>query len=84
MAFNHPALQNIGPQGGPAPRLWSYNAGDDNRAAVVASGYFNDAWRDLKVRDVIFVAADDHPVILAVAGITGAGVVTTERLDAVT
>lgn len=81
MAYTHPSLSSLSPQG-IGPRLWSYDSGSDNRAAVVASGYFNAAAQDLKIRDVIFVKASDHPVILAVANISG-GVVTTTRLDSV-
>lgn len=81
MAYND-SLSNIGPQG-TRPRLWSYDSLTDNRAAVVASGYFNPAAEKLQIRDVILVKASDQPVILAVANITSAGVVTTTRLDAV-
>ena len=82
MAYVHPGLSSLSPQGA-GPRLWSYDSGADNRAAVVASGYFNLAALDLKVRDVIFVDASDHPVIVAVAAISGSNVVTTTRLDSI-
>lgn len=77
MAFDRTnyATSDIG-QGSGAPKIGSYITGTDNKAAVVASGYFNGIADSVKAGDFILVDASDGPIVVAVAAVT-AGVVTT-------
>jgi hypothetical protein len=75
MAYSHPSLQRIGPAGA-RPVMWTYDSGDDNLAAVTASGYFDGAADDLQVGDIVFVKASNGNIIHAISG-NSAGVVTT-------
>lgn len=69
-----------------APAVFSYKSADAV-TAVAASGYFNEVANMLLPGDLIFVAvvsgeAATGCTMLAVAGITEAGVVTTKQLSA--
>jgi hypothetical protein len=75
MAFNLQKLENHSGSGA-GPKLWSYNAGSDARAAVIASGYFNLAASLLSVGDMIYVKGANANFITAVVSNT-AGVVAT-------
>jgi hypothetical protein len=75
MAYSHPSLQRIG-SAGDRPVLWTYNSGTDNLAAVTASGYFNDAAKELQVGDVVLVMASDGVIFHRIATNNGT-VVTT-------
>ena len=77
MAFSRTdyATSGIG-QGNGAPTISTYITAADNKAAVIASGYFNDIANELSAGDFIAVKASDGSVLVAVAAIT-AGVVTT-------
>jgi len=67
-----------------APRIFSYNSGGDNLAAVKVSGYFNDVAKSdiapgygLLSGDFILVDASDGQSILFVAVVPATGVTTT-------
>ena len=79
MAFTLKNLENHGGSGA-GKKLWTYTT-TDNRAAVTASGYFNDAAGILSANDLIYVNSSDVTFNAVVAAIT-AGVVTTEALGA--
>jgi hypothetical protein len=66
---------------GSGPKLWSYDSGSDNRAAVKGSNYFNDAANMLSVGDRIAVHATDFDFDCHVSAIS-AGVVTIAAVDA--
>jgi len=80
MAFNIRNLENHAGSGG-GVKLWSYDAGDDNRAAVKGAGYFNDAAAMLAVGDRIAVHATDFDFDCHVSA-NAAGVVTIAAVDA--
>lgn len=66
-----------------APRQFNYNSGADNIAAVIASGYFDEAavltgGLGLKDKDLIYVQASDGERFLAMA-VSGTGVATVTR-----
>jgi len=79
MAFSLKNLENHGGSGA-GMKLWSYTT-TDNRAAVKASGYFNDAAGLVSANDLIYVNSSDVNFQAVVAAVT-AGVVTTEALGA--
>ena len=79
MAFTIANLENHGGSGA-GKKMWSYTTAD-NRAAVTASGYFNDAAGLLSANDLIYVNSSDVNFHAVVAAVT-AGVVTTEALGA--
>lgn len=64
-------------------RVWTYFHPTDNVAAIVASGYFNDATEELRQGDVILAVGvlDTAPVLtsVAVTSATGAATVTTVK-----
>lgn len=64
-------------QGSNAPKLYTYRTTADNKAAVIASGYFNGVYERLEAGDFILVSASDGDLIVSVANVTTAGVVTT-------
>lgn len=80
MAFALKNLENHSGSGA-GMKIWSYTTGD-NRAAVTASGYFNDAALVLSANDLIYVNSSDVNFLAVVAAISSAGVVTTEALGA--
>jgi len=80
MAFQRRRLENHGGSGG-GLRIWSYRPAGDNRAAVKAANYFNDARDVLSVRDVIIVGATDQTFMGQVSAISTAGVVTFSALQ---
>ena len=63
--------------GSNAPKINSYRTTADNKAAVIASGYFNGVNKQLQAGDFILVSASDGDVVASVANVTTAGVVTT-------
>ena len=77
MAFDRTnyATSGIG-QGSGAPKFSTYITSADNKAAVIASGYFDGIADELSAGDFIGVKASDGSVLVAVAAVT-AGVVTT-------
>ena len=79
MAFNLNGLENHSGSGG-GVKLFSYNAGADNKAAVKAGGYFNSAAGLLTVGDRIMVHASNADFDAHVSAIS-AGVVTIAAID---
>lgn len=77
MAFDKSqfATADLG-MGSNAPKINSYRTSTDNKAAVIASGYFNDISKQLQAGDFIMVSASDGDVVASVAAVTS-GVVTT-------
>ncbi len=57
MAYTHPNLQRIGPANSNYPTIWTYKT-TDTQATMNTSGYFNAAYRDLTVGDVILAYLD--------------------------
>jgi hypothetical protein len=80
MAFDITKLENHSGSG-PAPKLWTYDSGTDNRAAVKGAGYFNSAANLLTVGDRIMIHASDTDFDCHVSAIS-AGVVTIAAVDA--
>ena len=76
MAFNRDtfATADLG-MGSNAPKINSYRTTSDNKAAVIASGYFNGVSSQLQAGDFILVSASDGDIVAAVAAVTS-GVVT--------
>ena len=60
MAFSRDGLSKVGSGTGNAPSLWTYTSADAI-ATVNTAGYFNDASKELKVRDMIFVVDSNTP-----------------------
>lgn len=81
MAFNLQGLENHSGSGG-GVKIWSYNGGTDNKAAVKGTGYFNSAAGLLNVGDRILIHASDADFDAHVSAISGAGVVTIAAIDA--
>jgi len=79
MAFNLQALENHSGSGA-GPKLWSYNSGADNRAAVNGAGYFDQAYDLLNVGDVLTIRASDHVYHAQVSAKTG-GAITVAALS---
>ena len=63
--------------GSNAPKINSYRTSTDNKASVIASGYFNGVSTQLQAGDFILVSASDGDVVASVAAVSAAGVVTT-------
>lgn len=63
-------------QGSAAPKICSYKTTTDNKAAVVASGYFNDVSEFIKLGDFILVDASDGPIVVGI-NTNSSSVVTT-------
>lgn len=80
MAFTLKNLENHAGSGA-GKKILSYET-TDNRAAVTASGYFNDAATLLSTHDLIYCVTSDVNFFAVVANVTAAGVVTTEALGA--
>lgn len=80
MAFNLQGLENHSGSGG-GIKIFSYNAGTDNQAAVKGTGYFNSAAALLTVGDRILIHASDADFDAHVSAIS-AGVVTIAAIDA--
>lgn len=80
MAFNLQGLENHSGSGG-GKKIWSYNGGTDNKAAVKGTGYFNSAAGLLNVGDRILIHASDADFDAHVSAIS-AGVVTIAAIDA--
>jgi len=70
MAFSRDGLYPVGPQGGPY-RMWMYST-TDAIAAVNTAGYFNNASKELTVRDVIFVLDTATPTTSIVSVLSNA------------
>lgn len=71
MAFSRDGLTRIGSGTGDAPSLWSYTSADAI-ATVNTSGYFNDASKELGIRDVIMVTDSNTPTTHFVIVLTNA------------
>ena len=88
MAYTKDNLQPIGGQSkaGNAPQMWSYTAPDaDAVAAIIASGYFNDASSVLKVGDLVYVWDSSVPTAsLAVVASNASDVVDLTDVTALT
>ena len=88
MAYTKDNLQPIGGQSkaGNAPQMWSYTTPDaDAVAAVIASGYFNDASSVLKVGDLVYIWDSSVPTAsLAVVNANASGVVDLTDVTALT
>jgi hypothetical protein len=88
MAYSKDNLQPIGGQSkaGNAPQMWSYTAPDaDAVAAIIASGYFNDASSVLKVGDLVYIWDSSVPTAsLAVVNANASGVVDLTDVTALT
>lgn len=88
MAYTKDNLQPIGGQSkaGNAPQMWSYTAPDaDAVAAIIASGYFNDASSVLKVGDLVYIWDSSVPTAsLAVVNANASGVVDLTDVTALT
>lgn len=69
-------------QSGGGNQLHSYVTAADNKAAVVASGYFSGATNNLRQNDFIFAVCSDGSQILVVTSATGATPVTTAAVAA--
>ena len=76
MAFDRTnfTYSSIG-QGSNAPKVYTYRTTVDNKAAVIASGYFNALADQLEAGDFILTDASDGPTVIGVNAVT-AGVVT--------
>lgn len=81
MAFDITKLENHSGSG-PAPKLWSYDGGTDNKAAVKGANYFDGAADLLTVGDRIAIHASDADFDAHVSAISGAGAVTIAAVDA--
>lgn len=80
MAFNIQKLENHGGSGG-GLKVFSYFTSADNKAAVKAANYFNDAADLLTVGDRIMIHASDADFDCHVSAISAAGVVTIAAVD---
>ena len=84
MAYSHPGLLRSSHANSTMPTLWTYTS-TDNKATMRASGYFNDAAKDLRRGDIIFALLDTGGtpayVLSAVTSADGAVPVTTGAVD---
>ena len=62
MAFSRDGLSKLGLGAGNAPSLWSYTSADAI-ATVNTAAYFNNASKELAVRDVIMVTDSATPTV---------------------
>lgn len=62
--------------GSAAPKVSSYITADDNKAAVIASGYFNSLADMVNPGDFIFVSATDGDLLASVNTNNGTTVTT--------
>lgn len=76
MAFSRDGLSKVASSAGDAPSIFTYTSADAI-ATVNTAGYFNNASKELKVRDIIFVVDSATPTtsIVSVLSNTAAGVV---------
>jgi len=76
MALNRDnfATSDLG-MGSNAPKCNSYRTTTDNKAAIIAAGYFNGVENQLQAGDFILSSASDGDILIAVAANT-AGVIT--------
>jgi hypothetical protein len=77
MAFDRKNLSGNMGAGSGAPKLFTYGTSADAKAAIIASGYFNDATDVLSKGDIILAYGTDATVALTVTSATGAATVTT-------
>jgi hypothetical protein len=76
MAFTRTNLSgNVG-TGSNAPTLFTYSTTVDNKAAVIAAGYFLGATDMLSVGDIIIAKATDATVMLVVLTSTASALTT--------
>jgi len=71
MAFSRSGLSKVGSGTGDAPSLWTYTS-TDAIATVNTAGYFNDASKELQVRDIIFVVDSATPTTHIVSVLSNA------------
>lgn len=71
MAFSRDGLSKVGASAGDAPSLFTYTSADAI-TTVNTAGYFNDATKELKVRDVIFVVDSNTPTTHIVSVLSNA------------
>jgi len=71
MAFSRNGLSLIGFSAGDAPSVFSYTSADAI-ATVNTAGYFNDASKELSVRDIIFVVDSNTPTTHIVSVLSNA------------
>jgi len=76
MAFTRDNLQKVAGGGSNAPGVFSYLS-PDNKAATLASGYFNSATNVLNLGDFILCRCSDGAQVASVTSATDAAVVTT-------
>lgn len=76
MAFTRDNLQKIAGGGSNAPGLLSYLS-PDNKAATLASGYFNSATNVLNLGDFIIARCSDGAQLMSVTSASDAATVTT-------
>lgn len=80
MAFDLQGLENHSGSGG-GVKIWSYNAGSDNKAAVKGANYFDSAADLLSEGDRILIHASDEDFDAHVSDISD-GAVTIAAVDA--
>lgn len=71
MAFSRDGLSKVAGSAGDAPSLFTYTSADAI-ATVNTAGYFNDASKELKVRDIIFVVDSNTPTTHIVSVLSNA------------
>lgn len=81
MALDITKLENHSGSGA-GVKIWSYDAGSDNKAAVKGSNYFDGAAGLLTVGDRVLIHASDADFDAHVSAISGAGAVTIAAIDA--
>lgn len=81
MAFSLRNLENHSGSGA-GVKLWSYDSGSDNQAAVKGDNYFDAAAELLSVGDRIMIHASDADFDAHVSEISAAGAVTIAAIDA--
>lgn len=75
MAFDRDKLARLGSPNTNAPAIWSYTSADAI-ATVNTAGYFNNASKELAVRDIMFVTDSNTPTAhLCIVLSNAAGVV---------
>lgn len=84
MAFSRSGLARVGGGVGENPAIWTYTSADAI-ATVNTAGYFNDASKELTVRDIIFVVDSNTPSTNIVSVLSNAaGVVDVSNGLAIT
>ena len=81
MAFDNETLSHVG-GASPAPRIYTYET-DETRVQVFGTGYFNDAYTKLQVKDLIVVnnSAEVYTAKVTAVGTKSVTVAKTSFLD---